>query len=358
MQNAAKEADLATITLTEQAASRLGIESAAIEYRKVRRTRVFGGEVVVPPGHGVTVSSPVAGRLGAPPGPRLAAGARVKAREPIFHVYPLPDLLRAREDVAQAEVRAGIARARAKRAEDLLRDRAGSVRAREEAQADLSSAETALAEARARLALVERPTVEDASRVAPLVIASPLPGVLSAVHTAPGQVIAAGAPLFTVEDTKVVWIRVPVYVGELDLLDLRQPISVQGMADGPGAGSQTGRPVPAPPSASPAAASVDLFYAVDNGNVLLRPGQKVRAVLPLQGEEEALVVPWPAVLYDIHGGAWVYENTAPQVFVRRRIVVGRVVDALAVLEGGPKPGTRVVTAGAAELFGTEFATGK
>ena len=35
-----------------------------------------------------------------------------------------------------------------------------------------------------------------------------------------------------------------------------------------------------------------------------------------------------------------------------------LVDAYAVLAQGPAPGTRVVTDGAAELFGTEFGAGK
>jgi hypothetical protein len=46
------------------------------------------------------------------------------------------------------------------------------------------------------------------------------------------------------------------------------------------------------------------------------------------------------------------------VFVRRRIEVEDVIGAVAVLSRGPKPGTRVVVAGAAELFGTEFGPGK
>ena len=64
------------------------------------------------------------------------------------------------------------------------------------------------------------------------------------------------------------------------------------------------------------------------------------------------------MLHDIHGGSWVYESTAPQVYVRRRVQVRHVVGELAVLHSGPKPGTRVVTDGAAELFGAELGTGK
>ncbi len=75
-------------------------------------------------------------------------------------------------------------------------------------------------------------------------------------------------------------------------------------------------------------------------------------------EAESLVVPWAAVLYDIHGTTWVYEKTAKTVFRRRRVLVRYTTDDLAVLAAGPKVGTEVVVDGAAELFGTEFGTGK
>ena len=78
----------------------------------------------------------------------------------------------------------------------------------------------------------------------------------------------------------------------------------------------------------------------------------------MRGEEESLVVPWAAILHDIQGNTWVYESIAPQTFARRRVQVVRIVGGDAVLASGPKPGTKVVTDGAAELFGTEFGGGK
>jgi multidrug efflux pump subunit AcrA (membrane-fusion protein) len=118
------------------------------------------------------------------------------------------------------------------------------------------------------------------------------------------------------------------------------------------------KPVEAPPSANAAAATVDLFYELPNSDGALRPGQRLGVALPLRAEEESLVVPWSAVLHDIHGGTWVYEATGPQTFVRRRVQVRYVVDSMAVLATGPKPGAMVVTDGAAELFGTEVGFGK
>ena len=73
---------------------------------------------------------------------------------------------------------------------------------------------------------------------------------------------------------------------------------------------------------------------------------------------DSLVVPWSAVTHDVNGGTWVYENTSPQTFVRRRVQVRHVAGTEAVLESGPKVGTKVVSVAVAELFGTEFGIGK
>jgi hypothetical protein len=69
------------------------------------------------------------------------------------------------------------------------------------------------------------------------------------------------------------------------------------------------------------------------------------------------VVPYGAVLYDVNGDTWVYTSPEPLVFVRHHIVVDYISGDRAVLSGGPPAGTKVVTVGAAELFGAEFEIG-
>jgi hypothetical protein len=124
------------------------------------------------------------------------------------------------------------------------------------------------------------------------------------------------------------------------------------------------RPVTAPPSADPDAATVDLYYEIrdgrESGNIAasLRPLERVAVALPLRSEKESLVVPWAAVLHDSQGGTWVYEMTEPQTYVRRRVQVRFVLEDVASLENGPEPGAEVVADGAAEIFGTEFGVGK
>ena len=95
-----------------------------------------------------------------------------------------------------------------------------------------------------------------------------------------------------------------------------------------------------------------------NAGGRLRPGQRVSVTLSLTGADQQNVVPWSAVLHDVHGGTWVYEALGEHVYARRRVEVQDVVDGGAVLARGPAAGTKVVSVGAAELFSTEFGPAK
>jgi len=357
VENRVSEGDLATITLTAEAEQRLGIATAAVEYKKVERTRSWAGEVILPPGSAITVAAPVPGRLAAE-GSVPAPGERLRQGQPVFQLQPLLALERdltvtLDAEVAAAATRLEAAQARAARAEQLLRDQVGSVRAQEQAQEERKVAETALAAAREKRERLARSPLEADVRLA---IASPRTGLLRQLHAAPGQAVSAGAPLFEVVNLETVWIRVPVYAGEAGEPAAGAAAQIRQLSGG--GPPAVARPVAAPPSADPLAATVDLVFELPNPDLAWRPGQKVSATLPLRGPREALQAPRSAVLRDIHGGAWVYENSAPHVFVRRRIEVEEMAGPTAILSRGPKPGAKVVVAGAAELFGTEFGAGK
>jgi hypothetical protein len=69
-------------------------------------------------------------------------------------------------------------------------------------------------------------------------------------------------------------------------------------------------------------------------------------------------VPWPAIVFDIHGGAWVYEKAADHRYVRRRVQLDHTFAGIAYLASSPASGTPIVVEGVAELLGTEFGAGK
>ncbi len=258
-------------------------------------------------------------------------------------------------EVASSNTRVEAAKARLARADQLLRDQVGSLRARETAQEELALAETALAAAGARLDRINRAPLESDVVVT---VPSPIDGIVRQWHAAPGQLVAAGAALFEVASLDPLWIRVPVYAGEIAGIAPDDGAAIRALNDPPTAPARHADRVAAPPSADAASSTVDLYFSLANTDRALYPGQKVSAALSLRGRESGTEVPWSAILYDIHGGAWVYEQTGPQTYARRRVEVVRVSGGAAIVSRGIRPGARIVKAGAAELFGTEFGPGK
>jgi hypothetical protein len=65
-------------------------------------------------------------------------------------------------------------------------------------------------------------------------------------------------------------------------------------------------------------------------------------------------VPYAALLYDPEGKTYVYTSPKELHYVKAEVRVARVESGRVVLARGPPPGTRVVTTGAAEVYGTEL----
>jgi len=304
--HAVKEVELATITLTPEAERRLGVVVAAVERRKMEATRLFGGEIILP-------------------APAATNGQSIFTVMPALSPAELIRIAEAQIDaesqIDRAKVTLDATRVTLQRAEKLVAEKAGSVRAVDDAKAQVALAEAGVRAATARRELL-------------------------------------GAPVLDFTTVKKFWVRVPVYVGDLRRLDTAAEGRVGELSGAASTNTVAVKPVPAPPSANAVASTVDLFYEWPNENGAFRFGQKVGVTIPLREREDSLVVPWSAVVSDFHGGAWVYENPAPHTFVRRRVHVRRVAGHDAVLDRGPEPGAKVVTIGVAELFGTEFGAGK
>ncbi|MGI8785980.1 MAG: efflux RND transporter periplasmic adaptor subunit [Acidobacteriota bacterium] len=354
-----KESELTTIVLTPEAEKRLGIAVVTVEFKEVGKTRTLAGEAIVPPGASIIVSAPLAGRLAAPGGRSVIAGSWVQQGQPVFVLHPLLAPARnldteAERDVASARARLDAARAQLQRAEQLLRDRAGSVRSVEDATQQVAVAEAELKAAQARVDDLRRSPVEAQSVLS---IRAPQAGLLRAMHAAAGETVASGAPLFEAVRLNPLWVKVPVYVGELRSVSPRSAL-IYPWGVVPGGRTRAARAVAAPPSADPLAETADYFFELPNSDGLFRPGQKVGVTLNASEKESSLVIPWSAVVQDIEGGAWVYEQRAPHTFARRRVEVRRVVGSDAVLSRGLARGAKIVSVGAAELFGTEFGAGK
>jgi hypothetical protein len=66
------------------------------------------------------------------------------------------------------------------------------------------------------------------------------------------------------------------------------------------------------------------------------------------------LIPYEALLYDAGGRAYVYTSPEPLSFVRAEVRVDRIEGTRVLASDAPPVGTKVVTVGAAEVYGTEL----
>jgi len=314
------EAELAVVTLTPEAEKRLGIVTVATRREKTELTRTFGGELILPLGRATTSGA--------------AGSTNSKSIYSLLPSMTAADLIRAAElqldadgQIAAATVQVEGAQLALKRADDLVANKAGIGRSVDDARTAMRLAEVAL-------------------------------------HTAQERRALLGSPVFDAARSGQLWVRVPVYVGELSAINTAGLARVGVLGRGGKQPALAAAPVAVPFSATTNPLITELFFELkaDAGSSAaaagLRPGMKVEVALALPGREESLIAPAAGVLYDIHGNTWVYESLGAQAYTRRRVEVRSIVGANALLARGPQPGAKIVTDGAAELFGTEFGAGK
>ena len=75
---------------------------------------------------------------------------------------------------------------------------------------------------------------------------------------------------------------------------------------------------------------------------------------PIRQDGRGKIMPYAALIYDAEGNAYAYTAPEPLTYVRKEIGIVRVDGDSVVLSEGPPVGAKVVTVGAAEVYGTEF----
>jgi hypothetical protein len=83
-----------------------------------------------------------------------------------------------------------------------------------------------------------------------------------------------------------------------------------------------------------------------------RTGLRTAAV---ESQGDHRVVPYEALIYDGQGTPWVYAAAGGKLsFQRAEIAVDRIEGDRVLLGNGPPAGTKVVTVGASEVYGSEL----
>ncbi|MEZ6049425.1 MAG: efflux RND transporter periplasmic adaptor subunit [Planctomycetaceae bacterium] len=379
-----KESNLANVTLTPEAFERLGVTTATAKIEPVSRTKTFGGEITIPPGEQAVIVAPVSGTIQLPersslpkPGTAVERGLQVIKFIPLLTPERFVPTAAERSQIVNAQAsmislqmtadgdiklsieEVNAARIALNRAQTLLKDRVGSQRAVDDAQAQLALAEARYKVASERKKVLDKLTEDmENGKATPIPISSPISGIIRSLPVTPGQIVSTGSTLFEVVNLEEVWIRVPVYVGLLKTLNLGHTARVQLFGEEQQGQSVEVEPVTAPPAADPLSSTADLFYKLPNPDGRYRPGEKLSVTIVQQGTADQLVVPVNSILFDIDGGTWVYEKTGELQFRRARVELEKTTTDYAIINRGISSGTEVVVDGAAEIFGTEFGAGK
>lgn len=356
----APESLLNQIQLSPMAVKRLGIKIAAVQHQAVPRTLNVGGTIMPKPGSSALLRAPLAGTVEAPPGHKalLLPGTRVRAGQTVLRLRPLVApyrnlLAETRRDLDQAQARFDTADKAAARAQSLLKQGAGDQAG---VEVGLQNAAVAKAELRAAVERLRRANRDPLGADVSLPLRAPQDGVISRLIAAEGQSVGQSAPLVEVISASELWVRVPLYVGRISQVDRSAKAGLRPLGtDQPIVSAEL---VDTPPLSAGLGTVAALFYALPK-DANFAPGARVTVQLHLRGSgEQRAVLPGTAVFYDSQGAAWVYIQVDKDVFERRRVDVDTVINDLVILAKAPPKGSKVVTIGAMELYGTEFGIGK
>jgi cobalt-zinc-cadmium efflux system membrane fusion protein len=302
------------------------------------------GKIGINADRATPVVSPYSGRVTqviAGPGDTVKSGAPLATVEAAEYVQ-------AQNDLRVAAAQSKLAHLTETRKHALYDAKGGSLQDWQQAQSDLSAAETALNSARNRLQIFGRTqaqiaALEGAPSINPVAtIAAPLSGVVVDRQIGPGQFLQSGGnPVFTIADPSSVWLIANVRESDAGLVKVGQSMIVR---------------VPAYPNrdfvahVTHVAALVDsvthrlpVRAEIDNRDGALKPEMFANFRIVTSAASESPGVPQTAVIYEGDSAhVWVVDG---DLLSYRAVRTGRTNDALVEVLDGLKVGERIVTKG-------------
>ncbi|MFO0980111.1 MAG: efflux RND transporter periplasmic adaptor subunit [Planctomycetaceae bacterium] len=303
-----------------------GIETTPVSRQRIAKTVRRIGWYIAPPASETVVRSPVAGFV-VPQSqqPWLQPGQTVEALTTLgqINVFLTPQeisqLVLAKEDndiqMQQALVTMELSEAQLKLATS-ARDAVTGVRIDQIREA-YERSKAAYKEAQEKLPFLIQEPYDNGVVLKPIPVPASPAGRIIQLHVTPGQFVQAGDPLWTVGDWTTLWVRVPVFSGELHEAETAMAATVEI--------PEASMPVPVsrvdvPSPADPKTRTVDLIFSVANPDWKLRVGQSASVSLSLAEEADVLVVPSSALLYDSFGNVFCYAaESGSDIFERRRL---------------------------------------
>lgn len=177
-------------------------------------------------------------------------------------------------------------------------------------------------------------------------IVAPMDGVFTARHVSDGQQVNAGDPIAELVNTRHLRIAASLFPPDGAAL-LNQPATVR-ITDDKTIG---GKVVHVLPRRSKTGA-IMIWIEGPEIDQTLQPGQNASGRLFLNSNATT-AVPKSSVVYDDQEEAFVFVPTGGK-YERRRVRTGQTADGWVEILSGLKPGEKIVTQGAYELFYSDF----
>jgi cobalt-zinc-cadmium efflux system membrane fusion protein len=316
--------------------SRLRI--APVEYRSIRRSLEAPAQVDADPARMARITPPLPGRvlqLFVHFGDTVTPGQRLLTLDSPDLVAAQTDYLRARTTLAQAERTLS-------RNRDLAAQGAGSEREVEQASTERDVAQSELERAMLRLRLLH---TDPGAVGRPLTVPSPIAGRVVEFHVAPGEFHDADDQLITIADLSTIWVTANVQEKDIRRVHAHEDASAT-FAAYPGE-HWTGQVLFVGDLLDPDTRTIQVRVAFANDDRRLRPGMFANVTFTETAAPE-LVVPTTAIVL-IGDASYVFVETAPWTFERRRITPGAQIEGASEIASGIREGERVVVENAVLL---------
>jgi cobalt-zinc-cadmium efflux system membrane fusion protein len=304
------------------------------------------GKIAVNGDRATPVFSPYSGRV-----IRVIAGLgdTVKAGTPVA-TLEASEFVQAQNDLKAAAAAVKLARINETRKHALFDAKGGSLQDWQSAQADLTTAETALDSVRNRLRILgksaaEIAELERAAIMSPVaMVTAPIAGVVVDRQVGPGQYLQAGSgtPVFTIADPSSVWLVANVRETDAGLVKLGQSVEVRVLAYPKRAFKARVTYVAA--LVDSVTHRLPVRAEIDNHDGALKPEMFANFRILTGDVADSPAVPEAAVVYE-GNAAHVWVVAGDDLLSLRTIRTGRSNDGLVEVLDGLKPGERVVTKG-------------
>jgi RND family efflux transporter MFP subunit len=177
-------------------------------------------------------------------------------------------------------------------------------------------------------------------------VRSPLSGVVAERRVTPGSRVEAGAPLFTIVDVSVLWLKVNVPAAQAS--DVSRSSGVEFQVEGSPRTHRAQRVVSVGSVIDSMSRTVPVLFAVPNADGSLKVGANARVMVRTGRRESGVTIPVSALL-DEDGRAIVYVQPEGERFEKRELVLGGREGTRVLVQRGLAVGDRVVTGAAYQV---------